>query len=127
MLRGLWNTYRQVTSLAAVQQAQGSPFMRELNAGGDTVPGVRYTTVGSRVDEMIQPYTNIALTGPGARNIVLQDLCPIDLTGHFHMVYDPFVQQLLLTLLAPEQAPLPHCAYVPLGTGIGEVILGAHS
>ncbi|MBV7706381.1 esterase/lipase family protein [Nocardia nova] len=123
----LWNAYRQVTSLAAVQQAQGSPFMRELNAGGDTVPGVRYTTVGSRVDEMIQPYTNIALTGPGARNIVLQDLCPIDLTGHFHMVYDPFVQQLLLTLLAPEQAPLPHCAYVPLGTGIGEVILGAHS
>lgn len=123
----LWNAYRQVTSLAAVQQAQGSPFLRELNAGGDTVPGVRYTTVGSRVDEMIQPYTNIALTGPGARNIVLQDLCPIDLTGHFHMVYDPFVQQLLLTLLAPEQAPLPHCAYVPLGTGIGEVILGAHS
>ncbi len=124
---GLWNAYRQVTSLAAVQQAQGSPFMRELNAGGDTVPGVRYTTVGSRVDEMIQPYTNIALTGPGARNIVLQDLCPIDLTGHFHMVYDPFVQQLLLTLLDPEHAPLPQCAYVPLGTGIGEVILGAHS
>ncbi|WP_083870832.1 esterase/lipase family protein [Nocardia aobensis] len=124
---GLWNVYQQVTSLAAVQQAQGSPFVRELDAGGDTVPGVLYTTVGSRVDEIIQPATNIALTGPGARNIVLQDLCPIDLTGHFHMVYDPYVQQLLLTLLDPEHAPLPQCAYVPLGTEIGEVILGAHS
>ncbi|NKY42408.1 esterase/lipase family protein [Nocardia cerradoensis] len=124
---GLWNVYQQVTSLAAVQQAQGSPFIRELDAGSDTVPGVRYTTVGSRVDEMIQPSGNIALTGPGARNLVLQDLCPIDLTGHFHMVYDPYVQQLLLTLLDPEHAPLPQCAYVPLGTGIGEVILGAHS
>jgi hypothetical protein len=37
------------------------------------------------------------------------------------------VQQLLRTLLDPEHAPLPQCAYVPLGTGIGEVTLGAHS
>ncbi|NKY86926.1 lipase family alpha/beta hydrolase [Nocardia veterana] len=124
---GLWGAYEQVTSQAAVQQAQGSPFMRDLNAGGDTVPGVRYTTIGSRVDEMIQPFTNMALTGPGARNLVLQDLCPIDLTGHFHLVYDPFAQQVLLTVLDPDAAPLPQCAYVPLGTGIGEVILGAHS
>ncbi|NKY51216.1 esterase/lipase family protein [Nocardia vermiculata] len=124
---GVWDAFEEVTSLATVQQAQGSPFMRDLNAGGDTVPGVRYTTVGSRVDEMIQPYTNIALTGPGAHNIVLQDLCPIDLTGHFHLVYDRFAQQLLLTLLDPETAPLPQCSYVPLGTGIGEVVLGAHS
>ncbi len=124
---GLWDAYRQVTSLAAIQQAQGSPFMLDLNAGGDTVPGVRYTTLGSRVDEMIQPFGDIALRGPGARNIVLQDQCPIDLTGHFHLVYDPYVQQVLLTLLDPVGAPLPRCAYVPLGTGIGEVILGAHS
>ncbi|MBO0854278.1 MAG: lipase [Nocardia sp.] len=124
---GLWDAFRQVTSTAAVQQAQGSPFMRDLNAGGDTVPGVDYTTIGSRVDEMIQPATNMALTGPGARNIVLQDLCPIDLTGHFHLVYDRFAQQLVLTVLDPAHAPLPHCAYVPLGTGIGEVIVGAHS
>lgn len=124
---GLWGAYEKVTSLATIQQAHGSAFMRDLNAGGDTVPGVQYTTIGSRVDEMIQPYTSIALTGPGARNILLQDLCPIDLTGHFHLVYDPFAQQILLHVLDPEHAPLPQCSYVPLGTGIGEVILGAHS
>lgn len=116
----------KATSLAAVQQAQGSPFMQELNAGGDTVPGVRYTTVGSRVDEVIQPFDNIALRGPGAENIVLQDRCPVDLTGHFHMVYDPYVSQLLLQILDPGHAPDPVCVPVPLGTGIPQVIIGGN-
>ncbi|WP_036527581.1 triacylglycerol lipase [Nocardia sp. CNY236] len=116
----------EVTSLAAVQQAAGSPIMLDLNAGGDTVPGVQYVTVGSRVDEMIQPFDNIALRGPGARNIVLQDMCPVNLTGHFHMVYDPFVQQLLLTVLDPNN-PEPVCRPVPLGTGIPEVVIAGNS
>ncbi|MEV6323459.1 alpha/beta fold hydrolase [Nocardia sp. NPDC051787] len=123
---GALDAFARVTSLAAVQQAEGSPIMLELNAGGDTVPGVRYVTVGSRVDEMIQPFDNIALRGPGARNIALQDLCPSDLTGHFHMVYDPFVQELLLTLLDPS-SPAPVCRPVALGTGIPEVIIAGNS
>ncbi|MFF7939345.1 esterase/lipase family protein [Nocardia gamkensis] len=123
---GALQAFAQVTSLAAVQQAEGSPTMLDLNAGGDTVPGVRYVTIGSRVDEMIQPFENIALRGPGARNIALQDLCPADLTGHFHMVYDPFVQELLLTVLAPG-SPAPVCRPVPLGTGIPEVIIAGNS
>ncbi|MGW0181487.1 esterase/lipase family protein [Nocardia sp. NPDC003345] len=113
-------------SPAAVQQAQGSPFMRELNAGGDTVPGVRYVTIGSRVDEMIQPFENIALRGPGAENLVIQDLCPANLTGHFHMVYDPFVLGLLLGALDPARTAEPACVPVALGTGIPEVIIGGN-
>lgn len=113
-------------SVAAVQQAQGSPFMLDLNAGGDTVPGVRYVTIGSRVDEMIQPFENIALRGPGAENIVIQDRCPANLTGHFHMVYDPFVAQLLFGVLDPGHAPSPVCVPVALGTGIPQVIIGGN-
>ncbi len=124
---GAMEVFEKVTSLAAVQQAQGSPTMTELNAGGDTVPGPKYTTIGSRVDEMIQPFDNIALHGPGARNIVLQDECAVDLTGHFHMVFDPFVQQLLLTVLDPAHAPEPVCVPVALGTGIPQVIIAGHS
>ncbi|MBF6335572.1 alpha/beta fold hydrolase [Nocardia abscessus] len=123
---GALQAFAAVTSLAAVQQAEGSPIMLALNAGGDTVPGVRYVTIGSRVDEMIQPFENIALRGPGARNLALQDLCPADLTGHFHMVYDPFVQELLLTVLDPG-SPAPVCRAVPLGTGIPEVIIAGNS
>ncbi|MFC9963259.1 esterase/lipase family protein [Nocardia ignorata] len=123
---GMMDVYAKVTSTAAVQQAQGEPIMVELNAGGDTVPGVRYVTVGSRVDEMIQPFENIALRGPGAENLVLQDLCPDDLTGHFNLVYDPFVQQLLLRVLDPAR-PAPVCTPVPLGTGIPQVIIAGNS
>jgi triacylglycerol lipase len=122
----LWWIAAQFASTAAIQQSAGSPFMRELNAGGDTVPGVRYTTIGSRLDEMIQPFENIALHGPGAENIVLQDRCPVDLTGHFHMVYDRYVQQLLLGALDPAHPPQPECTPVALGTGIPEVVIAAH-
>ncbi|MFI9502856.1 lipase family alpha/beta hydrolase [Nocardia sp. NPDC052566] len=120
------DAFARVTSFAAVQQAQGSPFMTEVNAGGDTVPGVRYVTIGSRVDEMIQPFSNIALRGAGAENLVLQELCPADLTGHFNMVYDPFVQQLVLRTLDPS-APAPVCKPVPFGTGIPQVIIAGNS
>jgi triacylglycerol esterase/lipase EstA (alpha/beta hydrolase family) len=118
---------RLVTSTAVLQQMQGSAFLTALNSGGDTVPGVRYTTIGTRVDEMIQPYTNVALRSPGARNILIQDLCPTDLTGHFNMPYDRFAQQLVLDSLDPTTARPPDCVPVPLGAGILSVILAAHT
>ncbi|WP_433733665.1 esterase/lipase family protein [Nocardia sp. CA-129566] len=124
---GALQAFSMVTSLAAVQQAQGSPVMVDLNADGDTVPGPHYVTIGSRVDEMIQPFSNIALHGPSVENIALQDMCAVDQTGHFHMVYDPFVQELLLQTLDPVHAPAPTCRAVPLGTGIPEVIIAGHS
>ncbi|WP_431955572.1 esterase/lipase family protein [Nocardia lijiangensis] len=127
VIPGALEVFARVTSTAAVQQAQGSPIMLELNAGGDTVPGVRYVTIGSRVDEMIQPFSNIALRGAGAENVVVQDLCPDNLTGHFHMVYDPFVQELVLRALDPVNAPTPTCGPVALGTGIPQVIIAGNS
>jgi triacylglycerol esterase/lipase EstA (alpha/beta hydrolase family) len=115
-----------VTTPAALQQVQGAPFLAALNAGGDTVGGVRYTTIASRVDEMIQPYTNVALRSPGARNLVIQDLCPADMSGHFNLVYDRFAQQLAINALGgPGYAP-PPCEAVPLGTGIPSVIIATH-
>ncbi|MFB7716437.1 MULTISPECIES: lipase family alpha/beta hydrolase [unclassified Nocardia] len=123
----LYTVAELFSSVAAVQQAAGSAFISELNAGGDTVPGVRYTTIGSRVDEMIQPFENIALRGADATNVVLQDLCAVNKTGHFHEVYDPYVQQLVRNALDPDHAVTPACVPVALGTGISEVVLAAHS
>ncbi|NUS44593.1 MAG: alpha/beta fold hydrolase [Mycobacteriaceae bacterium] len=123
---GLTSVATGALPAALVQQMQGSEFLAALNAGGDTVAGPDYTTIGSRVDEVIQPYTNIALRSPGARNVLLQELCPADLTGHFHLPYDPFVQQLLLHTLAGADTPRPQCRPVPMGTGIPSVIWSAH-
>ncbi|WP_442971895.1 esterase/lipase family protein [Rhodococcus sp. WMMA185] len=114
-------------SEALAEQVQGSPFLTDLNAGGDTVPGVEYITIGTKYDEVIQPYTNVALRGPGATNIVVQDLCPEDMTGHFNLPYDPFSQQLILNALDPADAVSPTCTPVPLGTGIAGVIIASNS
>lgn len=114
-----------LTSKALSQQMQGSEFLTELNKGGDTVPGVRYTTIGSRYDEVIQPYTNVALRDPGATNLVIQDLCPQNATGHFNMVYDPFTLALIRHVLAPQYG-LGECQFVALGTGIPEMVIASN-
>lgn len=63
-------------------QVAGSPFIRTLTAGGDTVPGVRYTVISTIFDEVVTPYTTQALSGPGVHNVLLQDLCAVDISEH---------------------------------------------
>ncbi|MFE3291437.1 esterase/lipase family protein [Rhodococcus sp. NPDC059234] len=110
-----------VTTTAVAQQMQGSDFLNELNAGSDTVPGVQYVTIGTRFDEMIQPFSNVALHGPGAENILVQDRCPQDMTGHMNMVYDPFAVSLVVGAVDPS-SPVAPCQSVPLGTGMAGMI-----
>jgi triacylglycerol esterase/lipase EstA (alpha/beta hydrolase family) len=63
-------------------QVAGSAFQQQLNAGGDTVPGVHYTVISTKYDEVVTPYTTQALSGPDVHNVVLQDLCPVDASEH---------------------------------------------
>lgn len=67
---------------ALAQQVVGSEFMTRLNAGGDTVPGVRYTVIATRYDEVVTPWRTQFLTGPDVRNVLIQDLCAIDISEH---------------------------------------------
>jgi len=63
-------------------QVAGSAFQQKLNAGGDTVPGVHYTVISTVYDEVVTPYTSQALSGPDVHNVVLQNLCPADVSEH---------------------------------------------
>ncbi len=63
-------------------QIVGSDFLTKLNAGGDTVPGVHYTVLATRYDEVVTPYQSQFLNGPDVHNILLQDLCAADLSDH---------------------------------------------
>ncbi|MFD8231890.1 esterase/lipase family protein [Streptomyces sp. NPDC059696] len=67
---------------ALADQVTGSAFLTKLNAGGDTVPGVRYTVIATRYDEVVTPWRTQYLSGPDVRNVLLQDLCAVDLSEH---------------------------------------------
>lgn len=63
-------------------QLAGSDFLTKLNAGGDTVPGVHYTVIATDHDEVVTPYQSQFLSGSDVHNVLLQDLCPADLSEH---------------------------------------------
>jgi triacylglycerol esterase/lipase EstA (alpha/beta hydrolase family) len=111
---------------ALVQLMQGSPFLTGLNTGGDTVPGVEYTSIATDVDETIQPYTNALFRDPGVHNVVVQDVCPGNNVAHFTFTYDPTTVALVLDALDPAAEITPPCHPVPLGTGILDVIIASN-
>jgi triacylglycerol esterase/lipase EstA (alpha/beta hydrolase family) len=97
---------------ACDQQLIGSDLLTELNAGGDTVPGVQFTVIQTTNDEVVTPFTNAFLRDPGVTNILLQQVCPLDLTDHLGITYDPIALRLVLNALDPERARTPVCVPV---------------
>ncbi|WP_062352104.1 esterase/lipase family protein [Herbidospora yilanensis] len=89
---------------ACQQQMVDSDFMKKLNDGGDTVPGVDYSVIATRFDMVVTPYTSSFLTGDSVRNILLQDRAPLDFSGHAAVNLDPVVHQIVLDEL---DTPLP--------------------
>jgi triacylglycerol esterase/lipase EstA (alpha/beta hydrolase family) len=94
---------------AAGQQIAGSAFLRKLNAGGDTLPGVSYTVIESAYDEVVTPYTSAFLTGPHVRDILLQRQCPLDSSDHLAISFDPVALRDVLNALDPARAVTPSC------------------
>ncbi|WP_327174944.1 alpha/beta fold hydrolase [Streptomyces sp. NBC_01335] len=63
-------------------QVAGSPFVTKLNSVPDTVAGVKYTVISTRYDEVVTPYRTQYLSGANVRNVLLQDLCAVDVSEH---------------------------------------------
>jgi triacylglycerol lipase len=70
------------------QQATGSAFLTNLNAGDETPGDVSYTVVETRYDEVVLPYTSAFLSGANTTNVRLQDRCPLDVSEHLSIIYD---------------------------------------
>ncbi len=99
---------------ACNEQEKHSAFLKDLNEGGDTVPGVDYTVIQTRYDEVVTPYTNAFLKpAPNVKNILLQDVCGLDFTDHLGIPYDPITGRLVLNALDPANARTPVCQFVP--------------
>ncbi|MCT7355566.1 lipase family protein [Streptomyces sp. 15-116A] len=98
---------------ALAQQVVGSDLLTKLNAGGDTVPGVRYTVLVTQYDEVLTPYRNQFLNGPNVRNVLLQDLCPLDLSEHVAIgLLDRIAFHEVVNALDPARAKPTTCASV---------------
>jgi triacylglycerol esterase/lipase EstA (alpha/beta hydrolase family) len=96
---------------ALAQQVVGSDFMTRLNAGGDTVSGVRYTVIASKYDEVVTPYRSQFLNGAGVQNVLIQDLCPIDLSEHALLgLTDRIAFHEVANALDPAHATATTCA-----------------
>ncbi|WP_159664006.1 esterase/lipase family protein [Streptomyces mexicanus] len=94
-------------------QVVGSAFLTRLNAGGDTVPGVHYTVLATRYDEVVTPWRSQYLSGPDVRNVLLQDLCPADLSEHLAIgLYDRIAYHEVANALDPAHATPTTCASV---------------
>ncbi|WAL94624.1 esterase/lipase family protein [Streptomyces sp. Je 1-369] len=91
-------------------QVAGSPFLTKLNEGGDTVPGVRYTVIATKYDEVVTPYRTQFLTGPDVRNVTLQDLCPVALSEHVAIgILDRVAHHEVANALDPAHATPSTC------------------
>ncbi|WP_433723019.1 esterase/lipase family protein [Nocardia sp. CA-129566] len=116
--------YEPIVGLSNIEQAVGSPFYARLNADGDTVPGIDYTVVGSRYDEVTNPFDWTFLqAGPDAvvHNITLQDGCEQDLSDHLTIMYSPRSAAIALNALDPARYPNLDCAFNPWLIGGGSL------
>jgi triacylglycerol esterase/lipase EstA (alpha/beta hydrolase family) len=107
------------TSLCAActQQIAGSAFLNNLNAGGDTVPGVKYTVIETSYDEVVTPFTSAYLSGPNVTNINLQAQCVLDFSDHLAVIYDQIALRDVMNALDPAHAVWPWC--VPVAPVLG--------
>ncbi len=103
---------------SAFQFLATSEFTRELTEGGVTVPGVAYTQIVTRYDDLVIPYTAGIVDEPGSTNYVVQDLCHQDYADHLSINSDPATARLVLNALDPEHAQPVECTLVLPAIGV---------
>ncbi|WP_330340925.1 esterase/lipase family protein [Streptomyces sp. NBC_00557] len=101
----------KATTPGLADQVPGSDFLTKLNAGGDTVPGVHYTVIATKYDEVATPWRSQYLSGSDVRNVLLQDLCPVDLSEHVVIgLFDRIAFHEVANALDPAHATATTCA-----------------
>jgi triacylglycerol esterase/lipase EstA (alpha/beta hydrolase family) len=90
----------------------GSAYTNAIEARAPA-PGIVYTNISTRYDELVSPYTSSFLTGPNVTNITLQDHCALDFSDHLSIISSPITGRYILNALDPAHAQPPPCTLVP--------------
>jgi pimeloyl-ACP methyl ester carboxylesterase len=97
---------------ALYDQTPKSRFIRNLNNGPIKASGVDYTIIETDRDIVVTPTPSAAfIEEPGVKNILLQDICPTDTSGHLTMAYSVNVWGLVRNALDPQNAVPPECSH----------------
>lgn len=126
---GWYGPLRAFLGRAAEDQMVGSEAMAHINRDGDTVPGVDYTMICSRYDEIVTPWrTQQLVPGPEATvtNVLVQEHGNrYDFSEHLALLCSPRAVDLVLEALdhgvpGGYRATTPHVsgAALPLWGGV---------
>jgi pimeloyl-ACP methyl ester carboxylesterase len=85
------------------QFLRGSGYLNKLNADGEAIPGIDHTNIVTRYDELVQPPQS-GIMRDGGTNIIVQDVCPANVSEHLLVAFDPVVTQMFLNALDPKDA-----------------------
>ncbi|KAG0360404.1 hypothetical protein BGZ54_009566 [Gamsiella multidivaricata] len=112
---GLYDSVKDIFDkgcLSCFQFLQNSTFIQNLNAGGDTVPGVQYLMIASKLDEIVTPYTTGFLRddNPNVHNQVLQNWCSADISEHLAQAIDPIAFNAVHAFFTPTADQTINCA-----------------
>ncbi|WP_410674901.1 esterase/lipase family protein [Amycolatopsis sp. cmx-4-68] len=110
--KSTWDTIVQTIGLPVfADELDGGAAIVALNTGPVAQPGIGYTIITSRHDELVTPTETSFIREPGVRNQYVQDFCPFDPVGHIGEAYDLNVWHLVRTALDPANAtPIRVCA-----------------
>jgi triacylglycerol esterase/lipase EstA (alpha/beta hydrolase family) len=80
------------------QQTYMSNFVRAMNSGGETFPGIDYTVAWTAYDEFLRPPESTTIAG--ATNIQLQEICPANTSEHVAIgTHDPVTYAIAMDAL----------------------------
>jgi triacylglycerol esterase/lipase EstA (alpha/beta hydrolase family) len=93
---------------ACKQLVPDSALLAGLNSGDETPAGPRWVSIWSSQDQVVTPPSSAHLTG--ARNVVVQDICPGRAVNHGQLPADAVVGNLVVRALAAAPFATPTSA-----------------
>jgi pimeloyl-ACP methyl ester carboxylesterase len=99
--------------LACAEVIEGGPDVATLDNGPIAQPGVAYTIITSKSDELVTPTATAFVDEPGVNNAYIQNTCPLDPVGHLGEAYDTDVQRMITNALDPATSDKVACSFGP--------------
>jgi triacylglycerol esterase/lipase EstA (alpha/beta hydrolase family) len=89
----------------------GSEYIKKIEARAPA-PGVIYTNLATKYDELVTPPENSFLTGKNVTNILMQDGCALDASDHLSIISSRRTGRIILNALDPAHAKPVACTPV---------------